>query len=154
MKSFWIGIDPGVNGAIAVLTLGFSQPYINELEKSTPKESFQFLVGIRDMYGDPNAGFAFLENVSSSPQQGVRSAFTFGRGYGTLEGFLTALDVPFDRVTPRRWQKSMSCLSKGDKNVTKRRAQELFPKVRVTHAIADALLIAEHCRRTHFGLSN
>ena len=37
--------------------------------------------------------------------------------------------------------------SKGDKNVTKRRAQELFPGARVTHAVADALLLAEYCRR-------
>jgi hypothetical protein len=38
-------------------------------------------------------------------------------------------------------------MSKGDKNVTKRRAQQLFPQLKVTHAIADALLIAEYGRR-------
>ncbi len=38
-------------------------------------------------------------------------------------------------------------LTKGDKNVSKRRAQELFPALKVTHAIADALLIAEFARR-------
>jgi hypothetical protein len=42
----------------------------------------------------------------------------------------------------------MGCLTKGDKNVSKSRAQELFPSIKVTHAIADALLIAEHNRRT------
>jgi len=41
----------------------------------------------------------------------------------------------------------MGCLTKGDKNVSKRRAQELFPALKVTHAIADALLIAEFARR-------
>jgi hypothetical protein len=38
-------------------------------------------------------------------------------------------------------------LSKGDKNVTKRKAQELFPSLKITHATADALLIAEYLRR-------
>jgi len=37
----------------------------------------------------------------------------------------------------------------GDKNVSKRRAQELFPEIKITHAIADALLIAEYARRTN-----
>jgi hypothetical protein len=37
--------------------------------------------------------------------------------------------------------------TKGDKNVSKRRAQELFPQLKVTHATADALLIAEYGRR-------
>lgn len=36
------------------------------------------------------------------------------------------------------------------KNLTKARAQQLWPEYpRITHAIADALLIAEFCRRVH-----
>jgi len=31
--------------------------------------------------------------------------------------------------------------------VSKRKAQELFPAIKITHAIADALLIAEYGRR-------
>jgi hypothetical protein len=84
---------------------------------------------------------------SASPQMGVTSAFTFGKGYGGLLMLLTALDIPFDQITPRKWQTAMGCLSGGDKNVTKRRAQQLFPKLTITHAIADALLLAEFCRR-------
>ena len=33
-----------------------------------------------------------------------------------------------------------------DKNVTKNRAQQLWPTIKVTHAIADALLLGEYCR--------
>ena len=60
---------------------------------------------------------------------------------------LTAAGIPFERVRPQQWQKSLGCLTKGDKNVTKRKAQELFPMMKVTHATADALLIAEYGRR-------
>jgi hypothetical protein len=35
-------------------------------------------------------------------------------------------------------------MTKGNKNITKQKAQELFPGIKVTHAIADALLIATY----------
>jgi Holliday junction resolvasome RuvABC endonuclease subunit len=88
------------------------------------------------------------------PRQGVSSTFKFGTSYGFLRGVLVALEVPFEAVTPAKWQRSMSCLTKGDKNVTKARAQELFPEVKVTHAIADALLIAEYGRRIRIDVSD
>lgn len=86
---------------------------------------------------------------NEKPRMGVTSAFTFGQGYGMLEGFLVALGIPYDLVAPGTWQKALGCLSRGDKNVTKKKAQQLFPGQKVTHYTADALLIAEHCRRTH-----
>ena len=78
---------------------------------------------------------------------GVKSAFTFGQGLGRLEMALTAAGIPFERDRPQAWQKEMKCMSGGDKNITKRRAQELFPSLKITHANADALLIAEYGRR-------
>jgi len=86
--------------------------------------------------------------VHYSTQMGVKSAFTFGEGYGRLQMALTALGIPYERVRPAAWQKAIGCMTKGDKNVSKRKAQELFPDLKVTHAIADALLIAEYNRRT------
>jgi hypothetical protein len=62
---------------------------------------------------------------------------------------LTAASIPFERVRPQAWQKALACMTKGDKNVSKRRAQELFPSMKITHAIADSLLIAEYNRRTN-----
>jgi hypothetical protein len=78
---------------------------------------------------------------------GVKSAFTFGNGYGHLEMALTAAGIPFERVRPQKWQQAMGCMTKGDKNVSKRRAQELYPQLKVTHATADALLIATYGTR-------
>lgn len=90
---------------------------------------------------------AYLEQVHSSPQMGVKSSFTFGNGFGHLEMALTAAGIPFERVRPQVWQKAMSCMTGGDKNVSKRKAQELFPHIKCTHATSDALLIAEFGRR-------
>lgn len=41
----------------------------------------------------------------------------------------------------------MGCLTKGDKNISKARAQQLFPTAKITHATADALLLAEWRRK-------
>jgi len=90
---------------------------------------------------------AYIEQVSSSPQMGVVSAFSFGRGYGNLEMALTAAGISFERVRPQVWQKALGCMTKGDKNVSKRKAQELFPDRKITHATADALLIAYYGTR-------
>ena len=43
----------------------------------------------------------------------------------------------------------MKCLTKGDKNVSKRKAQELFPGLKITHKIADALVLAKYGQRTY-----
>ena len=142
----YIGIDPGLSGGIAKLN---DTGGVVSVEKMPPTD-----YDVYDLLAhlDMGAEKAVIERVSASPQMGVTSAFTFGKGYGGLRMALTAAGIPFEEVTPQRWQKAMQCLTKGDKNVSKRRAQQLFPQVKVTHAIADALLIAEYCRRFHLGM--
>jgi crossover junction endodeoxyribonuclease RuvC len=139
----FLGIDPGVSGGLAFLDErgGVLKTYkMPESEKD-----------LLDIFEAANLGLhqvvACLERVSSSPQMGVVSAFTFGRGYGVLTMGLTAARIPFEFVGPKKWQAFHGCLTGGDKNVSKRRAQQLFPHISVTHATADALLLAEYCRR-------
>lgn len=137
----YIGIDPGKSGGIAVITTdGAAYAY------RMPETDRDLL----DLLGDIGAevSCAMLEQVHAMPGQGVTSTFTFGRGFGKLEMALCAARIPFELVTPQKWQKALGCLTKGDKNVSKAAAQRLFPTLKVTHAIADALLIAEYCRRT------
>jgi hypothetical protein len=77
---------------------------------------------------------------------GVTSAFTFGQSYGFLRGILAASKIPFIEVSPQKWQREMGCMTKGNKNVTKQAAQQRWPKLKITHANADSLLIAEYAR--------
>jgi len=134
-----IGLDPGKGGGIA----------FNEGGQTRAIKMPETLGDLRDALEPYASGdaFAFLEKVHSSPQMGVKSAFTFGEGFGSLKAMLACLYIPFQLVRPQVWQKTMGCMTKGDKNVSKRRAQELFPNQKVTHALADALLICEFgCR--------
>ena len=137
-----IGIDPGKSGGIAWITDGKA---CVEKMPDTLQDLWELVVSISLEAGTGGTGIkAYLEAVSSSPQMGVKSAFTFGNGFGHLEMALTAAGIPFERVRPQKWQQVMGCLTKGDKNVSKRRAQELFPSMKVTHSTADALLIAAY----------
>jgi hypothetical protein len=147
-----IGIDPGKNGSIA---------WIDETGKACVEKMPDTLKDLWELiekdilHATGNLHFgnstrnckAYLEQISSSPQMGVVSAFTFGNGYGHLEMALTAAGIPFERVRPQVWQKAMGCMTKGEKNITKAKAQELFPHLKITHATADACLIAEYGRR-------
>lgn len=87
--------------------------------------------------------------VSTKIIQGSVGTFTFGQGYGFLRGCLRTAGIEFASVRPQDWQTLVGCRTRGDKNVSKRRAIELFPSVekKITHATADAFLIAEYGRR-------
>lgn len=137
-----MGIDPGASGGVAIV-----------YEMITPPKAFpmpETLRDIRDLFEllAPVTQFAYIEQVHSMPGQGVASTFKFGKGYGFLLGMLEAFNVPYDFVTPQKWQAALGCLTKGDKNVSKAKAQRLWPAVKFTHKTADATLIAEYCRRT------
>jgi crossover junction endodeoxyribonuclease RuvC len=132
-----IGIDPGKSGGIAWIQDGKA---CVEKMPDTLQDLWELL---RDIAAEGRCK-AYLEQIHSSPQMGVVSSFTFGNGFGHLEMALTAAGIPFERVRPQVWQKAMGCMTKGDKNVSKRKAQELFPSMKVTHATADALLIASY----------
>ncbi len=148
-----IGIDPGKTGGIAIQAIKREGIYkttgkyisIEAFKMPETERDLWELMQVLDEWSHPIC--AFLERVHSMPKQGVASSFKFGTNYGMLRAFLVAIEIPFELITPSVWQRKMGCLSKGDKNVTKARAQELFPKIKVTHAIADALLISEYGRR-------
>jgi hypothetical protein len=134
-----IGIDVGKNGAIAWSFLGKT---CVEKMPDTIKDLWELIESIKDSaFGDKDIIHCYLEQVASSPQMGVVSAFSFGNGFGHLEMALTAASIPFTRVRPQVWMKELGCMTKGDKNVTKRLAQQLFPDITITHSNADALLI-------------
>jgi hypothetical protein len=138
-----IGIDPGKNGGIAWISDG--KPCVEKMPE-TIQDLWDLIesIGYRHPWEAGPKPKAYIESVHSSPQMGVKSAFTFGNGFGHLEMALTAAGIPFERVRPQAWQKAMGCMTGGDKNISKRRAQELFPSLKITHSTADALLIAHY----------
>ena len=145
-----MGVDPGVRGGVVVLAANGAVKFCRGL--SPDEETTEGV--LRDActelwnYG----GFeCFLEKVGYIRGDGGQGAFTFGNVNGFIRGFLRASRVTIYAVPPQLWQAKLECLTGGDKNVSKARAQSLFPEVKVAHAIADALLIAQYGRQTLFG---
>lgn len=70
---------------------------------------------------------AVVESVSSSPQMGVSSSFSFGEAYGSLKGIISANFIPMQLVTPPTWKKYLGLIG-AEKDSSRRRASELMPQ--------------------------
>lgn len=141
--TIYVGIDPGVNGGIAVIN-NLGRVVQATKMPATNKELLELFRGLSKYWR-----LAMLERARPSRIMGVTNAFSYGLDYGAIQMGLLAAGIYYVEVVPRVWMTSMECLTKGDKNISKARAQDLFPAVKVTHAIADALLIASYCRKLH-----
>ena len=136
-----IGLDPGRSSGAIAYAWGPGRAVAWKLEDLTDRDIWELVRLLAEM-----AIGAVLERVSAMPGQGVSSTFKFGSSYGELKMALVASNIRYEQKTPGQWQRAMNCLSGGKKNVTKARAQQLFPNVRMTNRIADAILLAEFGR--------
>ena len=137
------GIDPGKKGGLA-----WARDDGTYFAAKMPETEHEIHAWFTSWWGS-STDFTVIEKVHSMPGQGVKSMFTFGQGYGFLRACLVAHAMPFEAVPAGTWQRKMGCLTRGDKNVSKRRAQELYPATKWTHATADAILIATYALWTH-----
>ena len=156
----YLGVDPGKSGGMGIIDGRGKAMNHFKFGSATERDIFEFITRNYPA-GETEIAFAWLEQVNAMPNpmtgkgMGVSSAFKFGDAYGFIRGILVASQIPFDRKTPRTWQKVLGIPKRGKnesttqfKNRTKQKAQELFPTEKMTHAIADAYLIAEACRRS------
>ena len=150
----YIGIDPGQSGGIAYVYGDDATQTCAIKMPATERDIWLHLCN-----NDKGSTRLVIEKVGPARgkdgrKQGVTSAFNFGRNYGVLRGCIVASGIPFDEVSPRKWQKEFGLVFPGSmgltitekKNRHKAKAQQLFPHLTITHAIADALLIAEYAR--------
>lgn len=150
----YLGIDPGASGACAWCGDGTKPGFFtfDDTERDT-WDGFADLVRGRHTRSAVPRVCALIEHVHSMPGQGVASSFKFGMSYGGLRMALIGNLIPFESITPTQWQKQLGLGGRypsktARKNAHKAKAQELFPHLKITHKNADALLLAEVCRRT------
>jgi crossover junction endodeoxyribonuclease RuvC len=124
-----LGIDVGLNGAIALVVDGelisvVDMPTVtlDRNGKAKRQVSVPELVDIIKQF-DPNE--AYVEKVFAMAGQGVTSVFSFGRSLGVVEGVLTTLKIKTTLMTPQTWQKGLGMT--GGKDGSRARAMELFP---------------------------
>lgn len=138
----YIGIDPGKHGGIVAI---HRKRVVLSVAMPTTSDGIWWT--LQQLISVDGERRVYIEDVHAMPGQGVTSMFTFGYGVGLLHMACVASKLSYVLVQPQTWQRVMRCETGGNKNITKTLAQELFPKIKVTHALADALLIAEYNRR-------
>ncbi len=80
--------------------------------------------GVGAVFDAAAPDYVFVEDVWSSPQMGVVSAFTFGRNLGIVLG-AGAARAMLTLVRPQEWKAKTQ--TPKDKNQARRRAMQLFP---------------------------
>lgn len=143
-----LGIDPGVDGGLAVLrgdaTVAHLRAFRPSMTHAELIEAVRF--GLKMLVAE-NSRSVFMEKVGHMTGDGGQGSNTFGRVDGLLRGgVLMAGFKPVD-VYPQAWQAALECMTGGNKNISKRKAMELWPLEKWTHAVSDAALIAEYGRR-------
>ena len=138
----YIGIDPGKSGGICVYN-----PYRDSVDLNKMPDTIHGIVTLmRDIvtqYEEEDIRLV-LEKVHSMPGQGVASTFTFGQGFGQLQGVIAALGLSYIEVIPNRWMKLIGTMPK-DKAERKKFIKDWVEKrsgKSIPLYIADAVAIA------------
>ena len=149
--TIYIGIDPGVSGAIAILApdgVTFHDMPILEVKK---KQTLDY-AGLACLRPYSSSAFVAVELVGAMPGQGVSSMFKFGQCYGAVLATLATLELPYELVTPPVWKRAYRLIG-CEKDESRAAALRLFPqcandlRLKKHHGRADALLLAEYLRR-------
>lgn len=139
----WIGIDPGMSGAVALIPAD-GAPVVVDF----PGDVTLAVDIVRTWAVEYDIVLAAVEYVHAMPKQGVCSVFTFGRSFGEWLGVLAAMGVSHTLVTPQEWQRGVIHASDGADPKTRSLtvARRLYPSCELArkrdHNRADALLIA------------
>ena len=144
----YVGIDPGLDGGLAAITddnlYVVRMPTVNDHGKRQIDTAT-----IRSILIDLGPSIVTIEDVNAGAVPGRGSAFAFGRGLGRVEQLVADLERPCDYVRPQRWLRDLGIPVGAGKAEHIATARRLFPAVTIdTDGQADALLIAEWCRRT------
>ena len=151
-----LGIDPGKSGGLALIN---TNPYeVAAWKMPATERDLWDLVEECCGWADSNT-FAYVENPTGSlpNQRGVQGIAKLQYNRGLCVMAVVAVEVPLELVSAGKWQRVFGVYGKGyatdtiKKNAHKAKAQQLFPEAKVTHAVADALLICEYGRRMRKG---
>lgn len=160
MYDFYIGIDPGTDGAISILNSELEIVYCDNLPKTKNRRGSNILdvnKFIKVFLLCRGRTMCGLEDVWSTPSQGVKSAGSFMYAYGSIRTSLIFSKIPFIDIIPNEWKKHYGL--KGGKGKTKDQLKamskelviQIYPKDRnrfklvKDHNKAESVLIARYC---------
>ena len=147
-----IGIDPGLEGAVALLNRDGQEELVADLPAIRDGKLAWIDGGalhsmlLEAIHGRPCR--VMIERVSARPEQGVSSSFVFGVGFGSVLSVLQVLRLPIEFVQPSTWKAALGLKKKKQASLDK--ARLLFPSADLTlkkhDGRAEALLIAYYAQ--------
>ena len=142
----YVGIDPGKSGGICVYDPTEEDVQISfHKMPDTVRGIHELLHTLFSRYSDYRYRIkVVLEKVHSMPGQGVASTFTFGQGFGWLEGILASSGVSYIEVIPNKWMKCIGSMPK-DKSERKKFIKDWVEKrsgQSIPLYVADAVALA------------
>lgn len=147
----YIGIDPGKSGGLVAIS---STGIVVTPMPPTERDVWDWFAAIPS-----EQSMAVIEWIHPAIQGVGKSSMSKLYGnYMQLRGFLIASRIPFEDEKTAAWVRALGIPAKKKneqrtpwKNRLKGEAQQRFPDIapQITLLTADALLIAEYCRRKH-----
>lgn len=141
------GIDPGFQGGISIISEDTSETPIvyrmpvlkmHKVVKGKKKtKQFYDLVGIREIFQKhlDKDSVIVVERVSPHAGEGSVSSFSFGRGYGNLEGIIVGLfNKTPGEVAPVSWKKHFPELVNDEIRGKKEEAKEIRARDKILPA--------------------
>jgi crossover junction endodeoxyribonuclease RuvC len=154
-----IGIDPGISGAVCILTNGkiteiYEMPTMIDGKKNKKQVNGAEITNIinKEIENEKNVKVV-IEHVSAMPGQGVTSMFNFGQSFGVLKGICAALKLPVHFIRPVKWKKHFNLIN-SEKDASRTKVIEAFPYIsskiskKKDSNKADAILIARFFHET------
>ena len=129
-----IGIDPGLQGAIAILENNkvinlFEMPTMSEGKKNKKQLNSALLVKLlKENISTNEEVSVIVEQVNAMPGQGVTSMFNFGQTFGAIKGICASLELPIFFVRPSKWKKHFELIN-ASKDSSRTKAIEMYPSL-------------------------
>lgn len=106
----YIGVDPGKNGAIILLSedgkiLEKHKTPLIRSTKAKDEYDIPMLVGILGSF--KKDAHVILEKGQPIPLAGIMAQYQRGFSFGLYQGLFVGLGMPYTVVAPRTWQKAM-----------------------------------------------
>jgi crossover junction endodeoxyribonuclease RuvC len=148
-----VGIDPGLEGAVAVLEDGFLNDAFDLPHVDKVLDARELAVRLQEMNLDTH-DIVVVERVSAFPQNGSIGNFKLGYSFGCISGVVKSLGLAMDTTAPAMWKKRLGLAGK-TKDSSRLLIRDMFPETadlfarKMDNGRSDAACIALDYYRQH-----
>ena len=129
MSALFLGIDIGVQGAIATIDASGALIDVADMPVLADGPAGRRSVNaplLAEIIFKSHAAGAYVEYVGARPGEGAVGAFAFGRSRGVIEGVLGAAGIPATMIAPAAW-KRLCGLTLANKDASRSEAIRRWP---------------------------